>query len=263
MKYSDARDALSDFLPAAVRRDQPFLFAPTPPDSRPVALREATPQEIHRIKGEWARRSLRVVQSNYPEALPLYVEKARSILQGSYDRGERDPQLLASLALFRLEAGDPKGGRRLLEENPAAESARPLACLELARLRLGEALERPAGAGGVMSEEQAGRVQALVLEALGKLPPIEAAYMLASRVSKNLGRDPTGGERARLNEGARLFPRNAKLVMESIAWDLRAHDLSTARGLIDLGEYEATDAPTREKFGLLDHLVLTASAGAP
>jgi hypothetical protein len=257
--YSDARDALSDFLPVAVRKDQQVGFAGKPADTGPVELREATPEEIHRIKGEWARRTLRVVQSGYPEAMPLYVSEARHLLQGSYDRGERDPQLVASLGLFRLDIGETKGGRRLLEENPAAVAARPLASLELAKLRMNDALEKPRGEDGMLSDEQARTVFAETSEALGKQPPLEAAYVLAARVNKHLRRDPTNGERALLNEGARLFPRNAQIVMECISWDLRANDPSSARRLIDLGEYESADATTLERFKLLGNLILKAS----
>ena len=260
MRYSDARDALSDFLPMAVRKHQQFVFAAKPKDSEPVELREATPQEIHRIKGEWARRTLRVVQSSYPEALPLYVAEARRVLQSSYERGERDAQLVASLGLFRLDVGDVKGGRKLLEESPAAEAARPLASLELAKLRMNDALERPRGDNRTLSEEQAGMVLKEVSEALGKQPPIEAAYILAARVGKHLKRDPNDWERALLNEGARLFPRNSQMVMECVSWDIRANDFSSARRLIELGEYESTDIPTYEKFKLLDNLIVRASA---
>jgi hypothetical protein len=259
MRYSDARDALSDFLPMAVSKGQQFDCAATSFDSKAVDVREATPQEIHRIKGEWARRTLRVVQSNYPGALPLYVAKARSVLQGAYDHGERDPLLLASLALFRLDIGDEKGGRRLLEESPAAGAARPLAALELAQLRMNEALKKPAGISGALSDDQARNVLREVSETIGKQPPIEAAYLLAARVSEHLARSPTDAERASLNEGARLFPRDSQMVMESVSWDLRAHDLASARSLIDLGEYEAADTPTLEKFRLLENLLSIAS----
>jgi hypothetical protein len=259
LRYSDARDALSDFLPAAVDKELHFDFAPLPFDRKAVDLREATPEEVHRIKGEWARRTLQVFRSKYPDALPLFVAKVRNLLQGSYDRGERDPPLLASLALFRLDIGDERGGRRLLEENPAAVAARPLAGLELARLRMNGALAGAAGASGILDDEQAGKVLEPISEALAKEPTMEAAYLLATRVSEHLKRDPTDAERARLNEGARLFPRDSKLVMNCISWDIRAHDFASARALIDLGEYEAAEPSAREKYRLLDNVLVTAS----
>ena len=193
MRYSDARDALSDFLPEAVSKELRFAFAAAPTVSKSINLRAASPVEIHRIKGEWARRTLRVVQSSYPEALPLYVAKARSVLQGAYDRGERDPLLLASLALYRFDIGDAKGARQVLEEFPAAFAARPLAGLDLAQLSIKEGIEYPAGAGGTLSEKQAEEVLHDVSMALGNQPPLEAAFLVAAKVSIHLGRDPTEG----------------------------------------------------------------------
>jgi hypothetical protein len=259
MTYSDARDALSDFLPGAVSKAQEFAFTAMPADPRPVELREATPAEIHRVKGEWARRTLRVVQSSYPVALPLYASKARQMLEGSYDHGERDPLLIASLALFRIETGDAKGGRQLLEQYPEAGAARPLARLELARLWMIDAAGTPEGGNGSLSERQAGMVLKEVSGVIARPPPIEASYLLAARVSMHLGRNPTDAERALLNDGARLFPRNSQMVMECVSWDIRAHDLALARTLNDLGGYEAVDTAAREKFRLLGNLVVTAS----
>jgi hypothetical protein len=255
MRYSDARDELSDFLPAAVRKDQQFVSNARPADSAPVELREATPSEVHRIQGEWARRTLRVVQASYPAALPLYETEARKSLQGAYDHGERDPQFIASLGLFRLDTGDTIGGRLLMEKNPQAVAARPLASLELAKLNMDDALGNPLGKDSTLSEEQARTVLGEASKALERQPPLETAYTLAARVSKHLGRDPSDAERAFLNEGALLFPRNAQLVMESASWDLRANDLKSACKLIKLGEYEATDTATRDRFERLGSLV--------
>ena len=260
MGYSDARDALSDYLPEAVSKRQPLAFAAAPADLRPVELREATSHEIHRIKGEWARRTLKVVRANFPAALPLYTAKARQLLQGSYDRGERDPQLIASLALYQIDSGDPKVGQRMLEDHPEAAEARPLAGVALAKLRLVEFLASPAGKAGSFSEEQAGKVLKELGAALVKQPPLDAAYQIAARVSLHLGRDPTDDERAQLNEGAQLFPRDSQLVMRCISWDLRANDLALARKLVDLGAYEASDPTTRDNFATLSGLVQSGSA---
>jgi hypothetical protein len=259
MSYSDARDRLSDYLPAAVSKPLPFAYEAVPADSAPVELRDAKPEEIRGIKGEWARRTLRVVRTNYPEGLPLYEAKARGLLQGAYDRGGRDPRLLASLALFRLDVGDANGARRLLEENPAAATARPLAGLELAKLRMKDATDGPAGQRGKLSEQQA----RMILGGLGASfwgpAPMEAACNLAARVCLRLAGDPTEEMRLRLNQGARLYPRNAQMLMECVAWDLRAGDFSAARGLIELGAYETSDEPTRQKFGLLEDLARATS----
>ena len=57
------RDRLSDYLPAAVSKPLPFAYEAVPADSAPVELRDAKPEEIRGIKGEWARRTLRVVRT--------------------------------------------------------------------------------------------------------------------------------------------------------------------------------------------------------
>jgi hypothetical protein len=259
MGYSDARDSLSDFLPEAVRNGQRFRFNEKTADRSQVVLREATSMEVHRMKGEWARRALRIVKANFPEAFPVYAAEASRLLEGPYNRGERDPQLIASLGLLRLDLGDMEGGRRLLEENPAAEAARPLAGVELANLRLAAALGVEPGKI-LISDDQAHTILDGLSGAFASQPPIEAAYAVAARLSKHLGRDPTGPERAHLDSGARFFPRNSQAVMECISWDLRANDAASARRLAELGEYEAADAPTLAKFYILDSLILTASA---
>ncbi len=263
LRISDARDALSDFLPEAVRKAQRFPFPPGPYDRRPVDLRGALPPEVHRITGEWARRACRVVRSNYPEALPLYLAKTRGLLQGRVDRGESDPSLLASLALFRLDGGDKEGGRRILEENPSALAARPLAALELAKLHLDAAVDKPAGAGGALSHEQTESVLKPLSRAFERQPAVAAAYLLAERLTQHLGRDPSEAERARLNEGARLFPRDSRLVMECVSWDLRAHDLDSALKLAVLGEYEAADPLSRARFRQLREMIRQADGGNP
>ena len=88
---------------------------------------------------------------------------------------------------------------------------------------------------------------------------MEAACNLAARVCLRLAGDPTEEMRLRLNQGARLYPRNAQMLMECVAWDLRAGDFSAARGLIELGAYETSDEPTRQKFGLLEDLARATS----
>ena len=259
MNYADARDALSDYLSRAVREP---LKVPLAPYSAPplFQLRDADPKEIHRIKGEWARRTLRVIKENYPHALPLYVDKTRKLLQRAQDRGERDPQLLASLALFRFDTGDPSGGRGILEEHPEAVTARPMAGLVLAQFQLLEALQKPAGPNGSLSEEQAAKILGEVSATLKQAPPIEGAYLLAARVLQHLGRDPAVQERECVNEGARLFPRNAQLAVACASWDLRAGDIAGARTLIELALWESTDSVAREKLSVLDSLARQASA---
>ena len=258
MSYADARDALSDYLSQAVQQPLRVSYEPIAMP-QPIEWREAKPEEIHRINGEWARRTLRIIKENYPKALPLYVEKTRRSLQHAYDRGERDPQLLASLGLFRIDSGDATGGREILEKNPEAAAARPLAGLALAQFHFQDALQKPGGLNGNLSEEQAAQILATVSATLEQTPPIESAFLLAAGVLRHLGREPTDRERARLDEGARLFPRNSQLAIECASWDLRAGDVIGARSLTELALWEASDPSAREKLSILESLATKAS----
>lgn len=261
LDYTDALEALSDYLPVAVR--EPIL-QPLPQAAAPPAMEfeAAAPEELHRLKGEWFRRALRLVRQDYPQALPLYVDQARRLLQGSYDRGERDPRLLASLALLRIDLGDVKGGAALLAGNPTAARSRPLALVKLAQQRLVEALGHPAGTGGALSEEQREGVLGALALAGRQDPPIEGGYLLAAVVAAHAGADPTPAERARLNEGARLFPRDAGLVLKAAAWDLRAGDFSAARRLTEFGLTVAADPGDRAKLTTLRDLADKAATAS-
>lgn len=247
MDYDDARNALSDYLPLAVWEP---LKGPTGPasDIPQIELRSATPEEVHRIKGEWGRRVLAIVREYNPEALPIYVSQSRRLLQAAYDRGDHDPRLVSSLALFQIDTDDSAGGRKLLEANPEACATRPLAALELASLRMEDALDSPAGAGHRFSDAQAAAILKYVDVSLRKNPPIEGAYVIAAAVSKHLGREPSNDERKRLNDGAHLFPQNTDLVFQSAAWDLRAGAVAEARRLIEMGLWEATNPSARLKL---------------
>lgn len=254
---ADARDALSDFLPHAVGAPQDFEAEAPPRNTEPVTLRQASPAQLHRITGEWSRRTLRVVRANLPIALPLYVAQARETLQGSYAKGERDPQLIASLALLDLDTEAPKPTRTLLEENPAAVAARPLAALALARLRLQDAVAAQPAGKTQLTPGAGDAVLSALDGAFHMAPPLEASYLLEADVIGRAGRAPTAAERSRLNEGSRLFPRSSQLLLQSISWDLRAGDSEIAKPLIALGKSEAFGTRAREQFTMLEGLTFT------
>jgi len=259
--YADALEALSDYLPEAVREpvEQPL---PRPVAAQSMEFASAAPEDVHRLKGEWFRRTLQLVRRDYPQALPLYVDQARKLLQGSYDRGERDPRLIASLALLRIDLGDVAGGTALLAGNPDAARSRPLTLLKVAQQRLVAALTHPAGSTGALSEEQREGVLEPLAKADRQDPPIEGGYLLGALLAAHAGAAPTPAERARLNEGARLFPRDAALVVKAAAWDLRVGDVSAALRLTEFGMSVAGDPADRAKLTTLHDLATKAATAA-
>jgi hypothetical protein len=155
-----------------------------------------------------------------------------------------------------LDTAAPKPARALLEENPGAVAARPLAALALARLRL----QDPAAQADGKSLFPAAAAQAVLsaLEGPFKMaPPLEASSLLVADVIGRAGRAPTAAERSRLNEASRLFPRSSQLLLQSISWDLRAGDAETAKPLIALGKSEPFATRAREQFALLEDLTFT------
>jgi hypothetical protein len=153
MDYADALEALSDYLPRAVGRSM-FVASDAAPRRQPIDLRSATAEEVRAVKSEWSRRVLGEIKADNPGAYALFEKKTRDSFENTFAQGVRDPDFLASYALFRIQYGDRDGGLRLLEQFPDAANVRPVARLELAQQHLLDALERPAGAKGALSDDQ-------------------------------------------------------------------------------------------------------------
>ncbi len=73
-----------------------WRFAKDEIGSPPLQLRDATPGEIARIKGEWERLEVRYVRKELPELATTYLAQARRTLHRAFDRGDQDPRLLAN-----------------------------------------------------------------------------------------------------------------------------------------------------------------------
>ena len=260
MDYADAMEALSDYLPRAVGR-QIFVVSGTTQRLPAPDIRTATASEVRAVKSEWSRRVLRAIKEDNPSAFPLFSGKVRDTAELSFANGERDPDFLASLALFRIQYGDPRGGTKLLEQYPGAAASRPVAQLELAQQHLLEALANLEGPKGTLSGKQASDLIQEISLSL-RAGPIESAYNLAAKVCEHLERDPTASERALLSDGARLFPRNSRLVVQAAAWELRAGEIKDAAKLIELGLWEGSDPAGREKLVVLENLARQAQTVA-
>jgi hypothetical protein len=258
MDYAAARTSLIGFAAkanwASCDVDYPEI------DIHDLDIRDATPAQIHRIKGEWARRVMRVVRTRYPNSLPGYIHDAGELLEGPYARAERDPNLVSSLALFRIDAGDTAGGQALLEQNPDAVASRPMAGLVLAQLHFLDALKNPGGPARSLSGAQADKILGEISSTLSQKPPLQSAYLLQARVLEHLLREPNASERARMNEGSRLFPGKADLVAPTVHWDIRSGDLATAAQLADMGLWEITEPSALAKLRVLRELISRASA---
>lgn len=250
LDYETAQAQLNAYLPSAVRRTIQFRPKRVPP-LPPLALRNASDGQLARIKGDWERLEISYVQSISPDLAGKYLEQARRTLKRGYDRGERDPRLLAVLGLCESDAGNDAGAREFLEAGMRLGPMRPRALYELARLRLAEFRASPAGRDGRLSVPQLADVLRPLFVARTEAPPLPEVYELIAAAWAAADATPTRAHLAVLDEGARFFPRRSDLLLRAAELYLKHgyHDLAAT--FIAAGERGANDEATRERVAVL------------
>lgn len=204
----------------------------------PIALREASPTEIGRLKGE---------------ALMMagHMDAARAALIAPYTRGERDPALLASLGFYEQAAGHNDRAQEFLEASIGAKGVRPDANLELACMKYQAALAKPAAADGALSARQADAILALLLPARAQPPVRPEIYELLAETLMHSA-DPLKRENVEiLFEGVNRFPRRLGLVYYTAVLSLRVGEPKGAAGLVELGLRLAPDESIKARFAAL------------
>ncbi len=170
----------------------------------PVEIRRATAAEVGRIKGEAFR-------------LSGQDEAARSEFVVAYLRGERDPQLLASLGLMARQRHDDARARTYLEAVAATTPTvpRPRAYLELARLRSSE-ITAKSGARSLDGPQIAQVLNPLFTAQ--RLPQqLLPVYLEIAGVWERSAVTPLRENLAALEYGARLFPQSGELILRTAA----------------------------------------------
>ena len=220
------------------------------PEPPPFALREATQAEVGRITGDTLHLAGRDAA-------------ARLALIAPYIRGERDPQLLAAIGLQEHAMGDDARARKFLEAAARGKAVRATAYLELARLRLAEAVAQLGATGGRLSEEQTTAVLGPLFTARGEPPPLPEVYETIAEVWVWSATMPTPDHLAVLDEGVRLFPRNVMLVFRDAGLKAKIGLSAQSAALIEHGLRIAPDAATREKFEALKATLPAPAAPVP
>lgn len=224
LDYAGLRDRLSDYLPTAVTTPIRIRAGKMPPLPK-LRLRDATPIEVARIKGDWERLVVSNVKLRHPEYLERYQEQAERTFDEPRVRDSTDPQLLAVKGLYHCELGDDAAALPLLEAAAQARIVRPRVYIELARLRFAaaraalppDARLSPADANRVLAPLALGRAQYPVLVETYLLP---AEVWIHSRAALN-------SQNARLiEEGLGLFPDHPLLLLNVAV-------LKVARGAVD------------------------------
>jgi hypothetical protein len=248
--YAAAQAQLASYLAQAVRRT--VTFRPSKPAKfAPLPLHNASDGQIARIKGDMERLEVPYVKAISPELAPKYLEQARRTLKRGYDRGERDPRLLAVMGLCESEAGDDAAAREYLEAAVQIGPVRPRANYELARLRLAEFKARPEGRDGGLSVTQTADVLRPLFAARADQPALPEVYELIAEAWSHSGATPTRAHLAVLHEGVKLFPRRIALVLRGAELNLKHGFHADAAMFVEVASRVADTEAAREQIDVL------------
>lgn len=242
--YADAKDRLSDYLSQAVNHPLSISSVTALPRLN-LHVRGATPGELARVKGDWERLSTNYVRVRFPSLTSKYQDQARLTLLRAYDQGERDPDLLAAIALSYCDAGEAKAARPFLEQATSGKTRRTRAHVELAWLRYHEYFP---GEGAQFSDAQIEEILQPLRSARKLPPPLPESYELAARVLSRGDRTPTMDELTWILEGVIFFPRNSMLIYQAAHLHVLHGAKSVANLLIRHGLAISHDDATRSQF---------------
>ncbi|MEO6567372.1 MAG: hypothetical protein ABIO94_01310 [Opitutaceae bacterium] len=243
--YSDVRDQLSDYLSHATEEKTALVVPPTP--RQRLRFRAATDLEVARIRGEWERMEIAYVRARAPMYVDKYIEQARRTLGKAYERGEKDPRLLASLGLTDVDSGNPASARLFLEAAVQAKVVRPRAYYELARLRY-EAIVTDRDPQRKLTQLETADILAPLLMARRQEPPLTQTYTLIVNVLSRSDAPPTAEQLAVLHDNARSFPWITELMFRAVYFHLANDQPAAAATLVDLAIPHTTDPEMRAKL---------------
>ncbi len=212
--FDEASRQLGPYLLTA----RPVRWTLTDEQARPPnnPIEDASPRQIARIKGEWEQLETRYVRNNYPDLEAQYLAQARRTLHKAYDKGDRDPRLLATLGLLELGANERATAQGFLDEAVRGSVVRPRACFELARLRYNHEFGRSRRDDGKFTSEQTAAIAAPLLLATRQDPPLPQVYELLKRVYAKSVDAPPPEVVSALAEGRKYFPQGTDVAERTL-----------------------------------------------
>jgi len=245
LDYTEAGRQLEAYLPLAVEHGfklSPAKSAPLPD----VKLRDATTPEIARIKGDLERLEISYVEALYPQLAGYYAAQARRTLRAAYDKGDRDPRLLAVLGLTECAAGNDAAARPFLVEAVAQGVKRPRAYYELARIDF-EAM-RAKDPTGRLTPAEAGLILKPLAAGRRFSPPLAEAYELIAEVWLRCDGRLSAKQLAVFDEGIGFFPRRERLIYYAALLHATQGFGESALALIERGLAVANEPEEQERF---------------
>ncbi|MBI5382451.1 MAG: hypothetical protein HZA31_11175 [Opitutae bacterium] len=236
LSSAELEERLRTYVRTTAHRTERYHFkndSLTPPVA--AALRDATEAEACCLKAA---------------ALQLsgQAEAARRELLTPYQRGERDPRLLAELGLSECALGQPAQARKLLDAAVRANVVCGEAYLALARFRHADAVAQPAGANKSFSPAQSVGIADLLLRASAQSPRLCAVYDLLADTWSRSVMLPRVEDANALVQGALIFPGQLRLVYQAATLAYVTGRPDAARALAEHGVAYAPTAAAREAF---------------
>lgn len=224
----------TNYTGMVIKATKGSLLAP----NTPIALRPANDAEIGRIKGETFR-------------LAGLDEDARREFVVAYLRGERDPQLLASLGLMARQRQDAARAKTYLEAVAATSATvpRPRAYLELSRLRAEQFTA--AAAGRPLTSAQTAAILEPLLQAQRLPQQLSAIYYDLAGAWDRSSVAPTRDQIALLESGLRLFPYDGRLLVRVAALMIKHGYRNDIAPTLQRALDSSRDAELKDKVGRL------------
>ena len=212
LDYFELRERLGDHLRQAMMKGEFTLKVPKLARLPAVEIRPATPVEIARMRGDWERVVANWVRARQPTFLEQYVRQARRTLSQAYERGERDPRLLAVLGLFECDLGNDRAALPYLEAAHAAGVIRPRVYFELARIRYADALAKPEGEERLLNVAQLNTVMEPFKVGFAQEPALLESYRLMAEAWCRSAVILRPEQIALCDRAVRLFPTDLDLI---------------------------------------------------
>lgn len=207
-------------------------------DSPLPELRAATEGEAARIKGDAYRAAGK-------------AGEARNTLAAAYVRGERDPVFLATLGQAEMAFGNADRARKFLEAS-ASKTDRPSVLIDLAKLRLDDAVANPGGADKKISDAQLASVLNPLIATRSRPPVSPYVYELIASAWLVAELKPKPEEHLIvLTEGLKTYPRHAGLFYKAALLYAHIGNANIARALVAQGLRISTDDADRARFNEL------------
>ncbi|WP_146180286.1 hypothetical protein [Opitutus sp. ER46] len=246
MGYARLQERLGEFVEAATSRACVLRF-PTLARVPKSEVRDATPAEINRLKGEWERLALGYVRARYPGYDKPYEAAVRETVGRGLDRAPQDAAVLGLAGLLEIDLGRTEAARALLTRAVDAGATRALVRVRLAALRLAEA-RREAGRDGEVATAEVAELEHVLAPTWQRQPALASGYAVLAEAWYRGGGPLTPVARERLQEGLACFPEHLSLLFFAARLEARSGDAHEAEELAERGLATATTPAAQQRF---------------